>query len=227
MSTQHIETVIIGAGQAGLSTAYHLTTQGRDCLVLDRNARVGDNWRQQWDTPAALHAREVRRAPGLPVPGRSVGVPAEGRGGRLPGELRDSIRRSRCAPTRSSTGSSPAPGAATSLTLGDDAHHLRQRRGRHRHLRPRRPTSPPSPPTSRTGDPAAALERVPSSWPAADRSRARRRRLPLRLRHRLRGRPEHPTILCGPDRGQIPVRLESRRARAVLPVICSSWLVTC
>ena len=42
MSTEHIETVIIGAGQAGLSTAYHLTTRGRVCVVLDSNARVGD-----------------------------------------------------------------------------------------------------------------------------------------------------------------------------------------
>ena len=43
MSTEHIETVIIGAGQAGLSTAYHLKQQGRACIVLDRHARVGDN----------------------------------------------------------------------------------------------------------------------------------------------------------------------------------------
>ena len=50
MSTEHIETVIIGAGQAGLSTAYHLTKQGRPCVVLDSNARVGDNWRRHWDT---------------------------------------------------------------------------------------------------------------------------------------------------------------------------------
>ena len=50
MSTEHIETVIIGAGQAGLSTAYHLTTRGRACVVLDSNARIGDNWRRHWDT---------------------------------------------------------------------------------------------------------------------------------------------------------------------------------
>ncbi len=31
--TEHVETVIVGVGQAG----------------LDGNARVGDNWRQQWD----------------------------------------------------------------------------------------------------------------------------------------------------------------------------------
>ena len=29
--TEHIETVIIGAGQAGLATAYHLQRCGRTC----------------------------------------------------------------------------------------------------------------------------------------------------------------------------------------------------
>lgn len=37
MTTQHIETLIIGAGQAGLSTAYHLRRRGRECLIVDGN----------------------------------------------------------------------------------------------------------------------------------------------------------------------------------------------
>jgi putative flavoprotein involved in K+ transport len=50
MNTQYVETLIIGAGQAGLSTAYHLRRRGRPLLIVDANMRVGDNWRQQWDT---------------------------------------------------------------------------------------------------------------------------------------------------------------------------------
>src|SRR5688500_8932984 len=50
MSSQHVETLIIGAGQAGLSTGYHLKRRGRPFLVVDGNQRIGDNWRQQWDT---------------------------------------------------------------------------------------------------------------------------------------------------------------------------------
>ena len=38
--------------------------------------------------------------------------------------------------------------------------------------------------------------------------------------------PGHPTILCGPDRGQIPLRIESRGARAPCCPSCSSWLAT-
>lgn len=50
MSTDHVETVIVGAGQAGLATAYHLTRRERECLALESHARIGDNWRQQWDS---------------------------------------------------------------------------------------------------------------------------------------------------------------------------------
>ena len=50
MTIEHIETAIIGAGQAGLATAYHLQRAGRPCLILDGNEHIGDNWRAQWDS---------------------------------------------------------------------------------------------------------------------------------------------------------------------------------
>ena len=65
---EHVETVIIGAGQAGLSTAYHLTKQGRACVVLDSNARVGDNWRQRWDTLRLYSPAKYDGLPGMPFP---------------------------------------------------------------------------------------------------------------------------------------------------------------
>ena len=48
--TEHFETVIIGGGQAGLSTGYHLARQGRPFVILDTNERVGDAWRKRWDS---------------------------------------------------------------------------------------------------------------------------------------------------------------------------------
>jgi putative flavoprotein involved in K+ transport len=48
--TEHVETVIIGGGQAGLQTAYYLAKRGRRFVVLDANARVGDAWRKRWDS---------------------------------------------------------------------------------------------------------------------------------------------------------------------------------
>ncbi len=68
MPTEHIETVIIGAGQAGLSTAYHLTKKGRACVVLDSNARIGDNWRRHWDTLRLYSPARYDGLPGMPFP---------------------------------------------------------------------------------------------------------------------------------------------------------------
>ncbi len=46
---ERTETVVIGAGQAGLSVSYHLSQAGRDHVVLERGD-VADTWRtKRWD----------------------------------------------------------------------------------------------------------------------------------------------------------------------------------
>ena len=72
---EHIETVIIGAGQAGLSTGYHLKRRGRPFVILDGNARVGDNWRQQWDTLRLYTPVKYNGLPGMPFPGEAWSYP--------------------------------------------------------------------------------------------------------------------------------------------------------
>jgi putative flavoprotein involved in K+ transport len=68
MTIEHIETAIIGAGQAGLATAYHLQRRGQPCLILDGNRRVGDNWRAQWDSLRLYSPAGYDGLPGLPFP---------------------------------------------------------------------------------------------------------------------------------------------------------------
>jgi putative flavoprotein involved in K+ transport len=68
MTTEHIETAIIGAGQAGLATAYHLQQRGRPCLILDANSHVGDNWRAQWDSLRLYSPARSDGLPGMPFP---------------------------------------------------------------------------------------------------------------------------------------------------------------
>ena len=45
-----MNTVIVGAGQAGLATAYHLARLGQPAVVLDARHRVGDSWRARYDS---------------------------------------------------------------------------------------------------------------------------------------------------------------------------------
>src|SRR6185369_5990273 len=45
-----IETLVIGGGQAGLSVGYFLSQRKIPFLILDANQRVGDTWRQRWDS---------------------------------------------------------------------------------------------------------------------------------------------------------------------------------
>jgi putative flavoprotein involved in K+ transport len=74
---EHIETVIVGAGQAGLATGYHLKRLGRQFVVLDGNNRVGDNWRQQWDSLQLYTPARYDGLPGLPFPGKPWSFPGK------------------------------------------------------------------------------------------------------------------------------------------------------
>jgi putative flavoprotein involved in K+ transport len=77
MTIEHIETAIIGAGQAGLATAYHLQQRGRSCLILDANRHVGDNWRAQWDSLRLYSPARYDGLPGLPFPGPRWSYPTK------------------------------------------------------------------------------------------------------------------------------------------------------
>ena len=50
MQTERFDTVVIGAGQAGLVTGYHLQHEGRSFVILDADERVGDTWRRRYDS---------------------------------------------------------------------------------------------------------------------------------------------------------------------------------
>lgn len=72
---EHIETVIIGGGQAGLSTGYYLKQQGRPFVILDANARLGDQWRRHYESLLLFTARKYDGLPGMPFPGDPTGFP--------------------------------------------------------------------------------------------------------------------------------------------------------
>jgi putative flavoprotein involved in K+ transport len=47
---EHVETVVVGGGQAGLSVGYQLARRGCQFVILDAGERVGDAWRGRWDS---------------------------------------------------------------------------------------------------------------------------------------------------------------------------------
>jgi putative flavoprotein involved in K+ transport len=60
---QQIDTVVIGAGQAGLATSRLLAEAGRDHVVLERG-RIGQRWHERWDSLRLLTPNWMTRLPG-------------------------------------------------------------------------------------------------------------------------------------------------------------------
>ena len=62
------EVVVIGAGQAGLSAAYHLARTGlTDFVVLDDADYPGGAWQHRWPTLTVGQAHDLNSLPGMPL----------------------------------------------------------------------------------------------------------------------------------------------------------------
>src|SRR5437016_4684895 len=64
IDASYFDTIVIGAGQAGLSVGYNLAKRGIPFTILDAHARVGDAWRNRWDslrlfTPARSSGADI------------------------------------------------------------------------------------------------------------------------------------------------------------------------
>jgi putative flavoprotein involved in K+ transport len=71
-ATESYGAIVIGGGQAGLATGYYLKRQGRDFIILDANARVGDAWRNRWDSLCLFTPARYNGLPGMPFPAHSL-----------------------------------------------------------------------------------------------------------------------------------------------------------
>jgi putative flavoprotein involved in K+ transport len=65
---EHIDTVVIGGGQAGLSAGYYLKRAGLPFVILDGDARIGDHWRQRWDSLKLYSPARYDALPGMRFP---------------------------------------------------------------------------------------------------------------------------------------------------------------
>ncbi|WP_338088625.1 FAD-dependent oxidoreductase [Nocardioides jishulii] len=64
------DTVVVGAGQAGLSAAHHLLKRGVTTLVLDANDAPGGAWQHRWDSLRMDGVHGVADLPGASAPPR-------------------------------------------------------------------------------------------------------------------------------------------------------------
>jgi len=74
---EHIETVIIGGGQAGLSVGYHLMRRDRPFVILDANQRIGDAWRKRWDSLRLFTPARYDGLAGIPFPAPAHSFPTK------------------------------------------------------------------------------------------------------------------------------------------------------
>lgn len=216
MTTQHIETLIVGAGQAGLATAYHLKRRGRPLLIVDANARIGDNWRQQWDTLRLYTPAKYDALPGLPFPAARWHCPQKD-------EVGDYLERYALhfqLPVRTSTRVDRlerGPDGGYVATLGDDTMTCDNvvvatgTFGR----------TPNLPAFAADLDPAirqlhSSEYRRPSQLQPGPALVVGASHSGLDIAYEV-GETRR-TILSGPIRGTIPFRPEERRARVMMPV---------
>lgn len=68
MNAEPIDTVVIGGGQAGLAIGYYLKKRGQDFVILDAGDRVGDAWRNRWDSLRLFTPATLSSLPGVPLP---------------------------------------------------------------------------------------------------------------------------------------------------------------
>lgn len=75
--SDQVETLVIGGGQAGLAVGYHLSRRGLPYAIVDANQRIGDAWRNRWDSLRLFTPNRLNGLPGKPFPGYHWAFPSK------------------------------------------------------------------------------------------------------------------------------------------------------
>ena len=68
MSAERVETLVIGAGQAGLAMGYYLAERGPSFVIADANPEIGHVWRSRWHSLKLFTAGQYNDLPGMRFP---------------------------------------------------------------------------------------------------------------------------------------------------------------
>jgi len=75
--SERIQTIVIGGGQAGLSVGYYLSKRGLPFQILDATPRIGDAWRNRWDSLRLFNPARYAGLPGMRFPARGDTFPTK------------------------------------------------------------------------------------------------------------------------------------------------------
>ena len=70
-------TVIIGAGQAGLSAGYYLKKLHKNFLIIDKSQDVGQIWQERYDSLVLFTSKQYSSLPGLKIDGEPNSLPTK------------------------------------------------------------------------------------------------------------------------------------------------------
>jgi putative flavoprotein involved in K+ transport len=211
-ANEYVETLIVGGGQAGLATAYHLSRRGAPYLVLDASPRIGDSWRKRWPSLRLYSPARYDSLPGMRFPAPRHSFPSghemagylEAYAERFQLHVRSGIEVDRLA----------REGARYVVTAGDrrfEADNVVVATGVMQ-----RPVVPSF---------AAELDPAITQLHSSDyRSPAQLREGPVLVVGGSHSgadiayevAPEHETVLAGPDTGQFPFFSEGRVAQGLV-----------
>ncbi|MDQ2981992.1 MAG: NAD(P)/FAD-dependent oxidoreductase [Actinomycetota bacterium] len=218
-SVEEFETIVIGGGQAGLAVGYYLKKRGRPFVILDANERIGGSWRTRtWRSLRLFTPARYDGLPGwsFPAPGWSYPTARE------TADYLEAYAERFDLPVRTGT-------AVDRLTKVGERYLVECGERRFEADRVVVATGfygKPSVP-----DFAAELD------PRIVQMHSSEYRDPSQLRPggvllvgagnsgadiAMETSATHRTWLSGPDKGQVPLRIESPLARVVLPVL---WFI--
>ena len=218
-NVETFETIVVGGGQAGLAVGYYLKRQGRPFVILDANERIGGSWRTRtWNSLRLFTPARFDGLPGWGFPAPAWSYPTaretadylEAYAARfeLPVRLRTPVDRLSKEDGRYVVESGERRFEADNVVIATGFYGVPSMPDFATELDPRIVQMH----SSEYRDPAqlqpGGVLLVGAGNSGADIG------LELASTHRV--------WLSGRDKGQVPVRIESRKARVVVPVL---WFI--
>lgn len=71
------DTIVIGAGQAGISIGYYLKQTDQKLIILDKSQGVGESWKERYDSLVLFTTRMYSSLPGMHLEGEKNGFPSK------------------------------------------------------------------------------------------------------------------------------------------------------